>query len=59
LGFVCVGLVLLLTPSGSLPSPAGAGGLALPALTALAGVGSALTGVAGRLLLQRSAPNQA
>jgi Cyclic nucleotide-binding domain len=51
-GFVCWGLALSaigLTPTG----------LALAALVALAGVGDALTGVAGRLLLQRSAPDQA
>jgi MFS family permease len=33
------------------------GRLTLPVLVALAGVGGALTGVAGNLLLQRSAPN--
>jgi Cyclic nucleotide-binding domain len=51
-GFVCWGVAM--SAIGLIPTR-----LALPALTALAEVGSALTGVAGRLLLQRSAPNQA
>jgi MFS family permease len=51
-GFACWGLAM--TATGLVPSR-----LVLPALVALAGVGSALTEVAGRLLLQRSAPNQA
>jgi MFS family permease len=51
-GFVCWGLAM--SAIGLIPTR-----LALPALVALAGVGGALTEVAGRLLLQRSAPNQA
>jgi MFS family permease len=50
-GFACWGLAL--SAIGLVPTR-----LALPALVALAGVGGALTEVAGRLLLQRSAPNQ-
>jgi CRP-like cAMP-binding protein len=51
-GFACWALAM--GAIGLIPTQ-----LALPALIALAGVGAALTGVAGRLLLQRSAPNQA
>jgi len=51
-GFVCWGLAM--SAIGLIPTR-----LALPALIALAGVGGALTEIAGRLLLQRSAPNQA
>jgi Cyclic nucleotide-binding domain len=51
-GFACWGLAM--GTIGLVPAP-----LAVPALVALAGVGSTLTEVAGRLLLQRSAPNQA
>jgi MFS family permease len=50
-GFACWGLTMCMI--GLIPAR-----LAVPALVALAGVGSALTEVAGRLLLQRSAPNQ-
>jgi MFS family permease len=50
-GFACWGLAL--GAIGLVPAR-----LALPALVALAGVGGTLTEVAGRLLLQRSAPNQ-
>jgi hypothetical protein len=50
-GLACWGLAL--SAIGLVPVP-----LVLPALVALAGVGGALTEVAGRLLLQRSAPNQ-
>jgi MFS family permease len=52
IGFTCWGLAMCMI--GLVPAH-----LAVPALVALAGVGSALTEVAGRLLLQRSAPNQA
>jgi len=52
IGFACWGLAM--SAIGLIPTP-----LMLPALVGLAGVGGALTGVAGRLLLQRSAPNQA
>jgi hypothetical protein len=52
IGFACWGLAM--SAIGLIPTP-----LVLPALVGLAGVGGALTGVAGRLLLQRSAPNQA
>jgi Cyclic nucleotide-binding domain len=51
-GFACWGLAL--SAIGLIPAR-----LALPALVALAGAGGALSEVAGRLLLQRSAPNQA
>ncbi|HVG65156.1 MAG TPA: MFS transporter, partial [Actinomycetota bacterium] len=51
-GFACWGLAM--SAIGLIPTP-----LVLPALVGLAGVGGALTGIAGRLLLQRSAPNQA
>ena len=50
-GFACWGLTMCMI--GLVPAQ-----LAVPILVALAGVGSALTEVAGRLLLQRSAPNQ-
>jgi hypothetical protein len=50
-GFACWALAL--SAIGLVPA-----GLAVPALVALAGAGGALTEVAGRLLLQRSAPNQ-
>jgi MFS family permease len=52
IGFICWGLAMSML--GLVPAQ-----LAVPALVALAGVGSALTEVAGRLLLQRSAPSQA
>jgi MFS family permease len=52
IGFACWGLAM--GTIGLIPVQ-----LAVPALVALAGVGSALTEIAGRLLLQRSAPNQA
>jgi hypothetical protein len=52
IGFACWGLAMC--SIGLVPAQ-----LAVPALVALAGVGSALTEVAGRLLLQRSAPSQA
>jgi MFS family permease len=51
-GFACWGLAM--STIGLVPAQ-----LVVPALVALAGVGSALTEIAGRLLLQRSAPNQA
>jgi hypothetical protein len=51
LGFACWGLAL--GAVGLAPSRA-----AVPALLAVAGVGGVLTEVAGRLLLQRSAPNE-
>ncbi|HET7516344.1 MAG TPA: cyclic nucleotide-binding domain-containing protein, partial [Actinomycetes bacterium] len=51
LGFACWGLAL--GAVGLAPSRA-----AVPALLAVAGVGGILTEVAGRLLLQRSAPNE-
>ena len=50
-GFACWGLAM--SAIGLIPTR-----LALAALVALAGVGCALTEVAGRLLLQRSVPNQ-
>jgi hypothetical protein len=50
-GFACWGLAL--GTIGLVPAR-----VAVPALVALAGVGGTLTEVAGRLLLQRSAPNQ-
>jgi hypothetical protein len=50
-GFVCWGLAL--SAIGLVPTR-----LAAPILIAVAGVGGTLTQVAGRLLLQRSAPNQ-
>jgi hypothetical protein len=50
-GFACWGLAM--SAIGLIPTR-----LALAALVALAGVGCALTKVAGRLLLQRSVPNQ-
>jgi MFS family permease len=49
-GFACWGTAMAAIGLGP-------GRLALPALIALAGVGGALTAVAGNLLLQRSAPN--
>jgi MFS family permease len=52
IGFACWGLAMC--SIGLVPTQ-----LAVPALVALAGAGSALTEVAGRLLLQRSAPSQA
>ena len=52
IGFLCWGLAMSMI--GLVPAQ-----LAVPALVALAGVGSALTEVAGRLLLQRSTPSQA
>ena len=51
-GFACWGLAM--GAIGLVPAR-----LALPVLVGIAGVGGALTGVAGRLLLQRSAPSQA
>jgi MFS family permease len=51
-GFACWGLAM--SAIGLVPTR-----LTVPVLVALAGVGSALTEIAGRLLLQRSAPNQA
>jgi MFS family permease len=50
IGFACWG-------AGMAAIGLGPGRLTLPVLVALAGVGGALTGVAGNLLLQRSAPN--
>jgi cyclic nucleotide-binding protein/MFS transporter len=50
-GFVCWGLAL--SAIGLVPTR-----LAAPVLIAVAGVGGTLTEVAGRLLLQRSAPNE-
>ena len=50
-GFACWGLAM--SAIGLIPTR-----LALAALVSLAGVGCALTEVAGRLLLQRSVPNQ-
>jgi hypothetical protein len=50
-GFACWALAL--SAIGLVPAR-----LAVPALVGLAGTGGALTEVAGRLLLQRSAPNQ-
>jgi MFS family permease len=50
-GFACWGLAM--SAIGLIPTR-----LAVPALVALAGVGGALTEIAGRMLLQRSAPNQ-
>jgi hypothetical protein len=50
-GFACWGLAL--GAIGLVPSR-----LAIPVLIAVAGVGGTLTEVAGRLLLQRSAPNE-
>jgi MFS family permease len=52
IGFACWGLAMCMI--GLVPAL-----LAVLALVALAGVGGALTEVAGRLLLQRSAPSQA
>jgi MFS family permease len=51
-GFACWGLAM--STIGLAPAQ-----LVIPALVAVAGVGSALTEIAGRLLLQRSAPNEA
>src|SRR5829696_2728545 len=51
IGFACWGLAL--SAVGLVPSPA-----AVPLLLAVAGAGGILTEVAGRLLLQRSAPNE-
>jgi MFS family permease len=51
IGFACWGLAL--AAIGLVPTP-----LAVPVLIAVAGVGCTLTEVAGRLLLQRSAPNE-
>jgi hypothetical protein len=51
IGFACWGLAL--GAVGLVPSRAG-----VPALLAVAGAGGILTEVAGRLLLQRSAPNE-
>jgi MFS family permease len=51
IGFACWGLAM--GTIGLIPVQ-----LAVPALVALAGVGSALTEIAGRLLLQRSAPTR-
>jgi hypothetical protein len=51
-GFACWGLAM--GAIGLIPTQ-----LALSALVALVGAGAALIGVAGRLLLQRSAPSQA
>jgi hypothetical protein len=50
-GFACWGLALITI--GLAPA-----GMVVPALVGLAGLGAALIGVAGRLLLQRSAPNE-
>ena len=50
IGFACWG-------AGMAAIGLGPGRLTLPVLVALVGVGGALTGVAGNLLLQRSAPN--
>jgi Cyclic nucleotide-binding domain len=50
-GFACWGLALAAV--GLVPAPA-----ATPVLLAVAGAGGILTEVAGRLLLQRSAPNE-